>query len=83
MLHYGNADYKNALADFDLCIELDEKTAGPYFNRAITRDAMGDSTGAVEDLNRFLTLTDDETWKLAARDTLKVIEEREAVAKSE
>ncbi|PVV24548.1 MAG: hypothetical protein B6D78_01345 [gamma proteobacterium symbiont of Ctena orbiculata] len=83
VLHYGNADYKSALTDFDLCIELDEKTAGPYFNRAITRDAMGDSTGAVEDLNRFLTLTNDETWKQAARDTLRVIEEREAVAKSE
>jgi tetratricopeptide (TPR) repeat protein len=83
VLHYGNADYEKAMIDFDLCIELDEQTAGPYFNRAITRDAMGDSKGAVDDLNRFLSLTDDEAWKQAARDTLRVIEEREAVAKSE
>ena len=80
VLYYGRTEYDKALADFDLCISLDENTPGPYFNRAITKDAMGDSEGAKQDLNQFIALTDNESWKQAARDTLRVIEKRDTEA---
>jgi tetratricopeptide (TPR) repeat protein len=78
VLYYGQAAYAKALADFDRCIALDAATAGPYFNRAITKDAMGDSEGAIADLTQFLRLTEDEAWVQAAEDTLRVIKQREA-----
>jgi len=69
-LLYGDAKYDEALADFDVCIQVAPETAGPYFNRAITRDAMGDQAGAVSDMNKFLELSDNPEWNEMARGTM-------------
>lgn len=69
-LLYDNAKYKEALADFDVCVEVAPETAGPYFNRAVTRDALGDQTGAVNDMNKFLELSDNPEWNKIAQETL-------------
>lgn len=70
-LLYGEARYEEALADFDVAIQIDPSTAGPYFNRAITRDAVGDRAGAVNDMNRFIKLSDNAEWEKVARETME------------
>ena len=68
--YYSSGEYKRALEDFDQCIVIDPHEAGPYFNRASIKQALGDAVGAKNDLNRFIQLSSSEQWKSTARELL-------------
>ncbi len=59
------------MSDFDQCIAIDPHSAAPYFNRASTKHALGDTAGARADLERFIQLSDNEQWKATARDLMQ------------
>ena len=82
-LLYAENRVKEALADFDVCIRVAPETPGPYFNRAVSRDALGDQAGAVDDMNRFIELADNPEWKRVAQETLAAWEKRESSEKQE
>lgn len=69
-LLYGETRYQEALADFNICVEVAPQTAGPYFNRAVTREALGDRSGALNDMNRFIALSDNPEWNKVAQETI-------------
>ena len=69
-IRYSSGEFEAALEDFDYCVAVDPHDAAPYFNRAATRDALGDRAGAVTDLERFLQLTDNPQWRDTASDLL-------------
>lgn len=77
-IYYSSEDYQLALEDFDQCVAIDPHVAGPYFNRASTKQALGDTAGAKNDLNRFIQLSDSEQWKSTAQDLLQRWEKDEA-----
>ncbi len=69
-IHYSSNSFELALQDFDSCIAIDPHQAGPYFNRAATRDALGDRTGAIEDMKRFMEIASDSSWQDAGQQLL-------------
>ena len=77
-IYYSSEDYQLALEDFDQCVAIDPHVAGPYFNRASTKQELGDTVGAKNDLNRFIQLSDSEQWKSTAQDLLQRWEKDEA-----
>jgi len=70
-IHYSSSDFELALNDFDSCIAIDPHAAGPYFNRASARDALGDRTGAIEDIKRFIEIAGNSSWKDTAEQLLQ------------
>ena len=70
-IHYSSEEHEAALHDFDHCIAVDPHNPAPYFNRAAVHDALGRRDAAVADLNRFLELSDNETWNKTAKDLLQ------------
>ncbi|MBT8129876.1 MAG: tetratricopeptide repeat protein, partial [Gammaproteobacteria bacterium] len=76
-IHYSSEEFELALSDFDQCIAIDPHTAAPYFNRGSTRHALGNKAGAMEDLERFIQLSDNEQWKATARDLMQRLDTSE------
>lgn len=50
-----------ALADFDLCIEIQPDYSYRYSSRAYARDFFGDTAGAIEDYERAVALDPDDS----------------------
>ena len=49
-----------ALADFDLCVEIQPDYSYRYSSRAYAREFFGDTAGALEDYERAVTLDPDD-----------------------
>jgi lipoprotein NlpI len=69
-MRYGRQDFKGALEDLDHCIALDPHLPGPYFNRAVVHDALGDRELATKDLERFLQIEKDDAFRKQAQQVL-------------
>ena len=65
-------DLAGARTDFDHCIAVDPHLPAPYFNRAAVLDALGERPAAVEDIERFLQVSDNEAWRQQAQQLLDV-----------
>lgn len=76
-IHYSSSEFALALKDFNACIAIDPHAAGPYFNRASSKDALGDRTGAIEDIKRFIEIAGNNDWKATAEKLLKQWESAE------
>src|SRR5215468_5590598 len=60
-LERGNAwmakgEIERAIADYDLAIAFDSRSALAYYNRAIARGLNGDLDGAIRDYDRTIEL---------------------------
>lgn len=60
-----------ALQDFDACVAIVPHAAGPYFNRASSKDALGDRAGAILDIKCFIEIAGKGSWKETAEKLLK------------
>jgi len=69
-MHFNASRFGAALADFERCVAVDPHAPPPWFNLAMTRDRLGDKAGAVADLNRFLELAKEKTWREVAEKKL-------------
>ncbi len=69
-IRFSSGEYKSALADFNACIEVQPDVAAPYFNRAAVYDAMDKKPLAIADLQRFIDLSESESWKQTAQKLL-------------
>ena len=49
-------NYKGAIEDFDIAIELDSSQAGTYDNRASAKEFLGDLLGALNDYNKAIQI---------------------------
>jgi len=76
-LYAQNKHYEDAIKDFDHCIAVDPHLPAPYFNRGSIRYSLGLTQLAVQDIERFIELSDNENWVNNAKDLLAVWEERE------
>lgn len=72
MIH-ATAQYTDAQADLTQCLALQPNDAKAYYARGLTRTALGDTTGAVSDLQqalRLFTLQGDSADAQKAQDAL-------------
>jgi len=70
-IHFSREEFELALVDFDQCIAIDPHTAAAYFNRASARHALNDVSGARQDLERFIQLSENDKWRSTARELLE------------
>ncbi len=71
-LRYSQADLEGAKEDFDRCIAADPHMPAPYFNRAAVFEAMDQRAAAIADIERFISIADNDAWKHQAEELLKV-----------
>ena len=69
-IRYSSGEFREALADFDTCVAIDPHQAGPYFNRASAKAALHDHEGAIDDLNRFMRISNNDAWNASAKDLI-------------
>lgn len=71
-MRYVEGDLTGAREDFDHCIAVDPHLPAPYFNRAAVLDGLGQRPAAIEDIQRFLRISDNNTWRQQAQQLLDV-----------
>ncbi|MGY3357550.1 tetratricopeptide (TPR) repeat protein [Bradyrhizobium sp. GM0.4] len=52
----AKGDYAKAIADYDMSIKANPKSAFSYQNRGISKEALGDLDGALTDINQAIRL---------------------------
>jgi tetratricopeptide (TPR) repeat protein len=69
---YQKGDYQGALANFNRTIQLDPKSSGAYYNRAILKtDNLNDPQGALADYNRAISIEPNSAIAYNNRGNLK------------
>ena len=64
-------DHAGALADFSECLRYNPANKDALFNRALTREQLGDMNGAIEDLSSLLQQNPALTKGYVQRGVLK------------
>ena len=59
-------DYNGAISDYTKAIELDPNYASAYDNRSITKEKLGDLTGACADAKKAIKLGSNSSVKWVA-----------------
>ena len=60
-------DGAGAERDLSRVIELDSERSEAWFSRAFARQAQGDTSGAISDLEHYLTIGTDKMWREISR----------------
>jgi clan AA aspartic protease (TIGR02281 family) len=65
-------DFKGAIIDFNMVIELNPKFAEAYYNRGSAKFRLQDSKGAIEDFNKAITINPEFAQAYYNRGVVKV-----------
>lgn len=79
----ANQSYKTALAHFSECLRLDPYHYEAYQSRAIAREHLGDTKGALNDFNIYLESKPENTEALFSRAVLRFQFNQWAVARED
>lgn len=82
-LYVNMRKLEEAKADFEHCIAVDPHVAAPRFNLAIALDGLGQREEAVKEMERFLKVAKQESWKKVAREQLDVWKKADDTATAE
>ena len=75
-------DFKGALQDFTIAIQLNPDNSEPYYNRGLTRQGLGDFRGAMVDFNQTIKINPNHPFAYYDRGLLHAAlgETQEAIA---
>jgi len=63
-------DFQGSLQDYNIAIQIDPDRPDPYYNRALTRQAMNDLVGALDDFSKAIAIAPDYVFAFYDRGLL-------------